>query len=998
MDLIWIIVLLGATVAVTPLLTRALGRRAGWPLAVLYLLAAGLLIPGAREVLAGSDVTWSTPWIDAVGVDFALKLDGIGLVFAMIALIIGAVVFLYSADYLGEGRQTSFYLVMAAFTFAMVGLVLADDMVLLFVCWELTSLASFLLIARSGRAGETASMRTLLITFVGGLSLLAGLGVIAWRTGTTSISEAFASDVWANEPGFATLAAILVLIAAFTKSAQFPFHVWLPDAMAAITPVSAYLHAAAVVKAGIFLMLRFSPAFHDVLAWQITLIVAGLFTAGLGGLIAIRQHDLKKLMAYSTVSQLGFITAAIGVGTTGAMVAAVIHTIAHALFKSGLFMMVGVVDHATGTRDLNRLPQLYKAMPVSFVVTILGCASMAGIPPMLGFISKEEILHAFGEAPGGEIAGYLTLAVGALAAVATFVYCGRIVLGGFVDGTSSREIKPVSVPMIGWAALPIVVGLPLAFMASVLNTPVQRAAEAAFPGATIEPDLGLWHGFTLELWVTLAIIAVGTTLLVKRRALMGPIHMETGVPDGATVLAAMTRSLVRVGDRVAGWTRADHPTRHVAVMAGSLLAVLLVGVVAVRSEIAANPLVPNLSRPIDALLLVLLTTAVIGVCTTRSRLAATLCLGAVGILATAQLIGLGAPDVGLTQLLVEALTVIVIMLVLQKLPLRFGHAGAEGRPILTGKILLALGSGLAVGLGAWALTGRRPRAEVADFYLTQGPEITGGDNIVNTILVEFRALDTLGELGVLGFAGVAIIAVLSSVRNRYIDPPAEDNKHHVPVPELSLRPAPSPAQRAIESAWPNVVPLQLMVRFLNPILAVISALLLWRGHNEPGGGFIAALVGSAIVGLIYLSTSRDRQIGPPRMPLWLIGGGIGVAIATGLWGLLAKGAFLEPIHWYIGEVHFSSALIFDLGVYAAVLGLIIVAFNLLGASDSGGLDGAEGTRERVDESVEGELPGPMDTVRGEHVGEADDPPMTDTRVGARTTHLSEGVRPKEQGR
>lgn len=993
------IALLGATVVVTPLLTRLLGRRAGWPLAVLYLAAAALLVPAGRTVLGGDHVTWSRPWAPHLQVDLALRADGLGMVFAMIALIIGAIVFLYSVHYLGEGRQTSFYLVMAAFTLAMVGLVLADDLVLLFICWELTSLASFLLIARSGRSGEQASMRTLLLTFVGGVALLVAVALMIERTRTTSLSAILAADVWSDDRGFATLVAVLVLVAGFSKSAQFPFHVWLPDAMAAITPVSAYLHAAAVVKAGIFLMLRFSPAFHDVPAWQGSLIVVGLFTAGLAGVIATRQRDLKKLMAYSTVSQLGFITAAIGVGTPTAMVAAVLHTIAHALFKSGLFMMVGVVDHATGTRDLARLPQLYRAMPGSFVVTVLGCASMAGIPPMLGFVSKESVLHAFGEAPGGEWAGYLALAVGALATVATFVYCGRIVLGGFVDGTSDRRLHAVPRPMIAAAALPIVASVPLAAAVGVLDLPVQRAAEAARPGAEIEPHLALWHGVTLELVVTVLVILAGSALLLQRRRLAPFLQRPSGIPDGAAVLRTLSTAMVRAGDRAARLTHADHPTRHVAVMLSALTAVIVAGTVGAREAIAAQPLVDNLSRPVDGLLLVLISAAVLGVCLTRSRLAATLCLGAVGILATAQLIGLGAPDVGLTQLLVESLTVVVVMLVLQKLPLRFGRADAEGRQVLSGKVLLAVGSGLAVALGTWALTGRRERTDVAEYYLGQGPEVTGGANVVNTILVEFRALDTLGELAVLGVAGVAIIAVLSSVRHEYIDPPAEHNKHHVPTPELDLRPAPSTAHRAIHDAWSNAVPLQLMVRFLNPILAVISAMLLWRGHNDPGGGFIAALVGSAVVGLLYLSTSRDRQIGPPRLPLLLIGGGVATAITTGLAGLVVEGAFLEPIRWHLGDLHLSSALIFDLGVYAAVLGLVVVAFNVLGTSvPLPGAPGAEMTRERVDESVEGELPGPMDTVRGEGVGESPAEPGGDRRVGPRTTHLSDGTRPKEVGR
>ncbi|GAA3604951.1 DUF4040 family protein [Marihabitans asiaticum] len=989
------IALLGLLVAVTPLVTRLLGRASGWPLAAAYLGVAALLAPAAGRVLDGEPVTWSRAWFPALDSSFALRADGLGVVFAAIALVIGAVVLAYATSYLGEGRQTSFYWLMTAFTFAMVGLVLADDLVLLFLCWELTSLASFLLIARSGTSAEGASMRTLLITGLGGLFLLAAVAAIVARLGTTSLHEVLDSPVWAEDPAFATLVAVLVGLAAFTKSAQVPFHVWLPDAMAAITPVSAYLHAAAVVKAGIFLMLRFSPALHDVVAWNVLLVVGGLLTALVGGFTAIRQQDLKKLMACSTVSQLGFITAAIGVGTYHALAAAVLHTIAHALFKSGLFMMVGVVDGAAGTRELTRIPRLVSQMPVSFAVMVLGCASMAGIPPMLGFLSKEELLAAYGETPGGQLAGVVALAVGALGAVMTFVYCGRVVFGSFVDGTSDREIKPVSPVMIGMAALPIVVGLPLALAVGVLDTTVGAATQAAVGGPLEDPiHLALWHGFTLELFISVGIIAVGALLVANRRRLTPFVDGRRLAPDSATVIGAIRDGLARVGDLAARGVRADHPSRHVSINTAAVSVVLLGGVIAVRDDLAAQPLQDNLMRPFDAVVLVLMALSVLGVAVSRTRLAATLCLSGVGILATAQIMALGAPDVGLTQLLVESLTIIVIMLVLQKLPTTFGNPRRDGHSRLLARIGLSVLSGVAMAAGTWALTSRRPRSDVAMYYLEEGPVETEGANIVNTILVEFRALDTLGELAVLAMAGVAVVAVLSSLRHEYLDPPPAKNRWYVKPPEVTLTGKGTTAYRAIHRTWPNTVPLQLMVRFAAPVLVVISAYLFWRGHNAPGGGFIAALVGSAIVALMYLSTSRDRQLGRPRLPLFLIGGGILIAVASGLWGLLAKGSFLEPLHAEALGQHWTSSMVFDLGVYLGVLGLFLMTVNLLGTSEGEApAPGEEWTRERVDEAFEGELPGPMDTVRGER---ADDHPGS--RVGVRTHHVSQGVPPREVGR
>lgn len=1026
MSVLWTVLILGGTVALTPVLDRAMGRAACWVLAALYLVAAGALLPAASAVMAGRQddptTAFSVPWAPQWGVDFALRSDGVGIVFAMIALVIGAVVLAYSARYLEPGRQLSFSLVMALFTLSMVTLVLADDLVLLFITWELTSIASFLLIARSGGAGQAASMRTLLLTFLGGLSLLTAVSLMVWRLGTTSVSEVLAADVWAPGDGFTTLIALLVAFAACTKSAQFPFHVWLPDAMAAATPVSAYLHAAAVVKAGVFLLLRFSPAFHDVLAWNVVLIVAGLITAFVGGFLALQQPDLKKLMAYSTVSQLGLIVTVIGVGTEVAILAAVLHTIAHALFKSGLFMMVGVIDHSVHTRELRRMPVLWRALPATFTITVLGCMSMAGIPPMLGFVSKESLLTGALDTPGATWIGW-TVALGiAGASVLTFAYCAKIVLGAFVDGrdpalgddTSDGEIiDPAKAhrpePLLLWpAALPILVGLPLALVAGVLDTPVARAMESALGIAGAEPHLKLWHGLSPELALTAGIIVLGTLVALGRRRILPALEARPFPYDGARVLAAVDRAAERIAAVLVRPIASDDPMRHLGAIVIAFAAVLLGSLAVLWDDLA--PLQPGLNRPIDAVLLILITAAVLVVCTRRDRIGAAVALSGVGILATVQILSLGAPDVALTQLLVESLTIIVIMLVLQRLPRRFA---APGQPSRRGALVPAVLVGLAAGAGTFLFMGRRGRSEVAEYYIAHTEEISGGHNIVNVILVEFRALDTLGELSVLGMAGVAIVAVLSSVRDRFIDPAdspdtdasgaaapaavrvgpldartAEDQADQDRAP--ALREPGTAAHRAITSAWSNAAALQLMVRVVAPILAVISAVLFLRGHNAPGGGFIAALVGSAIVALMYLSTSTDRQIGPPRVPLFLIGGGILVALFAGFLGFVKDG-FLEPLHGYLAGTHLTTSMIFDVGVYFAVLGLVMIAVNLLGVSGSSeGAKPGEGTRERTDEAVEGELPGPLDTTRGE--------PVRERRVGVRTSHLTSGTQPKEVGR
>jgi multicomponent Na+:H+ antiporter subunit A len=993
---------LAALVVLVPVVTSLLGRASGWLLAAGYVLATFTFLPAVTAAIDGAPLEWSIPWapglgLPGAGVELAFRADGIGVVFTLIALVIGAVVLAYSTGYLEKGRQLSFYWLMTTFTLAMTGLVLTDDLLVLFVCWEATSLASFLLIARSGTAAQSPSMRTLLITFLGGLTLLTAIAGIIVVTGTTRISEALTSPAWEQaSPLLVATLAVLVAVSAMTKSAQFPFHSWLPDAMAAATPVSAYLHAAAVVKAGIFLLIRFSPAFADVPAWNALLIVAGLLTTAIGGWFALTQSDIKKLMAYSTVSQLGLITAAIGVGTEMALVAAVLHVIAHALFKSGLFMMVGVIDHVAHTRRVGSIPQLIRVAPASFVVTVLGSASMAGIPPLLGFVSKESVFTGLLEAPGAGWTGWAALVAGAAASVLTFAYCAKLVFGAFVDGPpaagrdqqqaggeqTSRE-NPV---MLVFAALPILASIPLAFMLPQVEKLVVPAVTAALPGTDPHPHLALWHGLTAELLATALILVAG-------------------------VINAIERLLIRPARATVVLTEPVRAARHVVPGLALLAVVILGGVGAIIQGPGLPQAQDGLNRPIDVVVLVLTSIAVLVACFARSRMTAIVALSAVGILATVQIMSLGAPDVTLTQLLVEAMTIIIMMLVLQKLPRTFWK---HPRSFQLKRAGFAVVIGLSMGAATWAMAGRRERSDLAMYYLEQAPGISGGSNIVNTILVEFRALDTLGELTVLGMAGIAIVAVMSSVRDRYIDPPAENVPEVPRTPYVKLRHPTS--QRALFVAWPNVIPVQMTVRRMVPILIITSALVFWRGHNEPGGGFIAALIGSAVIGLLYMSTTSDRAIGKPQAPVGLIGGGVLIAVLTGAVGLILVGSFLQPLHGYVLGQHFTTSMLFDVGVYMAVLGLILISFNLLGTSDSAFTpagndvlvngqmlrdvvdDTPESTRERVDEMVYGELSGPMESVRGER------PSWWSRRrawwkpkVGARTASMSRGREAEEDG-
>ncbi|KLU08175.1 DUF4040 family protein [Kocuria sp. SM24M-10] len=908
MSLLLILVLTNLLAPLAGLLGRRAGRDAGWPIAAALLaLAAGLVSAwNGRTDPAG--VSEAVPWMPTLGISFHLRLDGLGLFFGLLVLVIGAVVIAYSARYLGRGRHAAFYSLMTFFAAAMLGLVLADDVVLLFVMWEFTTLCSFLLIARSGPHARDPAIRTFLVTFAGGLCLLAAAVAMWVATGTTRLSEILVDDVWSTSPGLAAFVAVLIALAAFTKSAQFPFHAWLPDAMVAITPVSAYLHAAAMVKAGIYLMLRFSTALSEVAVWNVLLISVGLFTALMGAVFALQRHDLKELLAYSTVSQLGFLTATIGIGTSYAVVGAVVHVAAHALFKSALFMSLGVIDHQAGSRDIRRLSGLARTMPVTAVVMTLAAVSMAGLPPLFGFVSKEAMFKAMAENPGPPAAVWLVGAVAVLAASFTFAYSARMVVTIFPGRPAEDPPKEASAAFLAPVALVSVAGLALG-LAGVLAEPLLGAASAAVAGPDAEPHLGLWHGFAPELYMSLAVFALGGALVLARRRMDRVLDRELSPVTGVGAVEAFRNGSVALGERVGDLTRTDAPYRHLVPPVVVLVLLTVVGV----ATVDVPPLHGDVTEPLDWILLGVVLVGVLLALGVRSRIALVTIIGVVGFAVALWFFELGAADVALTQLLVEILTVVVIVLLLNRLPSTFHRTGRRRTTLAA---VVAVLAGAAASVAVWSLTGRRGLSDAGQYFLTEGEAETGGTNVVNTILVDFRALDTLGELTVLGVAGIAIVVALES---RGLLP-----KLHSPVTE--------PAGSPISDAEDNTMILRVADRLLGPVIVVLSLYFLLRGHTQPGGGFIAALIGAAGIALVYLAAQDDRVSRLELPYLKLIGAGVVVAVGVGLLGL-AEGSFLRPLHFYVLDVHITTALIFDVGVYLAVVGVILAAISRLGVEE-----------------------------------------------------------------
>ncbi|WP_431813058.1 DUF4040 family protein [Kocuria sp. cx-455] len=906
------------TCVASPLITKVLGRNAGWVLA-LPLLGAALLATSAFADAARSGSADSSgspvvaqwvPWMPTVDVGLGLRLDGLALVFTLLVLVIGALIMVYSTRYLEPGgKHGTFYLLMTGFAAAMLALVLADDLIVLYVAWEATTLCSFFLIARSGAGAREPAIRTLLVTVAGGLLLLAAVTVMIIATGTTRLSEILVDPVWSVNGALTTSVAVLIALAAFTKSAQFPFQAWLPDSMVAITPVSAYLHAAAMVKAGIYLLLRFSPVFADVSVWNVMLVTAGLVTALFGAIAALRRYDLKELLAYSTMSQLGLLVTMIGIGTPEALKAAVIHTIAHALFKSALFMIIGVIDHSAHTRDIRELAPVRLRMPVTATAMGLAAASMAGVPPLLGFVSKETMLKAFLDAPGPVWVPWVVTAAAAVASIFTFAYSARLVLGAF-GGRADRSkdshhvVREVSPAFWGAPALGAASGLVLGVTPFLLDELVTVGATAA-AGEEVAAHFALWHGLVPELFVSLTVIALGTVLVLARHRVHRAMEPYDFPMSGLDVVDTAREQTIRLGGVVGGWTGSIAPRRHLSIPAVALIAIAAIAVLTIDDLPAV---VDDPSDPLDWVLVVLIACGVVAMMQAKTLIAAIVVTGVVGFGMTVWFLQLGATDVAITQLLVEILTVCVMVLLLRRLPTTFEKTPPRKHVL---PLLVAGGAGLATTVGVWALTGRREMSPASEYYLTEGYIETGGTNLVNTILVDFRALDTLGELTILGVVGLTIAALL---RARKPSPERSANiQDHSPLID----------------ARDNTVFVRTAAKLLAPIIVAGSLVLLLRGHYEPGGGFIAALVGGAGFALAYLAAPSDRSARVQMPYLLLIGLGVAVGVGTGFLGYL-DGSFLRPLHPEIFEYQTTTALVFDVGVYLAVIGVILASFNLLG--------------------------------------------------------------------
>jgi multicomponent Na+:H+ antiporter subunit A len=745
--------------ALVPPVERRLGRETGYVLAVLFGAGALALVPGMIDAVRGAGPEFSVPWIPSLGVRFTLRLDALGVLFVGLVLGIGVLVMAYAARYQKPGAASGRLLSqLTLFAGSMLGLVLAGDAVLLFVFWELTSISSFLLIGGTGGSDSARpAMRAFVVTGSGGLALLGGLVLLILASGTSDLAAIMANGETVRDSVLFPAIAVLLLIGAATKSAQFPFHFWLPGAMVAPTPVSAYLHSATMVKAGIYLLMRTTPLFEGVEPWTVAVVLLGLGTSVMAGALALKQHDLKALLAYSTISQLGIMVALTGVGTHRAMMAATVLLVAHSLYKVTLFMVVGIIDHEAGSRDIRELSGLRRAMPITAVATGLAALSMAGVPLLLGFVSKEEAFGAFLSAPGAEWLGPLAGALAVTASAMTFAYGVRIFEGAF-EGPLRDPLYEPALSFLAPAAIPAAAGLILG-PAVLLLDPLAVRVAGDTTGGTPYGHLALWHGFTPALAMSAITIALGVVLVAARRRVDRYFDALRWRWSGAKGFDGAYDGVLSAGARVASWSEAAGPAPYLSAVLGTV--VVGTGLAWLRWYGTIELLPPPPIRAVDWPVLLLLTPAVAIVVVARDRIAAIAALGLVGFAVALLYALIGAPDLAITQVLVETLTVALIVLVFRRLPRRFASGGR--RRSVTAAATAAV-VGVAATVVTQGLTGRRPLSDAGRYFLERSEAETGGRNVVNAILVDFRALDTLGEIAVLALAALGAVGLVAAVR------------------------------------------------------------------------------------------------------------------------------------------------------------------------------------------------------------------------------------------
>ncbi len=895
-----------------------------------------LLLSQAQDVFNGKTIIQTWPWLIQVGIDFSFRLDALGLLFSLLITGIGTLIYIYAYYYLSPKNSLSkLYVLLMLFMAAMLGISLSNNLILLLIFWELTSISSFLLVGYWSNydAAQRGSRMALTITGMGGLCMLGGFVLLAQITGTYQIDQILTMSSQIQQHSLFVPTLLLILMGAFTKSAQFPFHFWLPNAMAAPTPVSAYLHSATMVKAGIFLLARLLPIFAGATLYHNLVTFIGLFTLCMAAFFAIFKEDLKGLLAYSTISHLGLIVCLLGIGSPLAVAAAIFHIINHATFKAALFMIAGIIDHESGTRDLRKLSGLWQLLPFTATLTMITAASMAGVPLTNGFLSKEMFFTELLANLTGPVM-IVSAIIATFAGIFAVAYSVRLVHGVFFDGPLGKEIpnKEAHEPPFGMrapatllAALCILVGL---FPALLVEHIVNSTARASIQNPAFEgTHLAIWHGLNAPLLMSVIALLGGLIFyfaLAKggklRRIDLDPF---LGRLQGKVLFDLFLKYLLLSSRKFRRFTENGKLQSYVLWILIFSVAIVIVpfwlqGIGTGSRELVHAPVIAIV------LWLLLFSACWMMLWFHHERIKAVLISGAVGLVVTMVFICFSAPDLALTQITVDVVTTVLLLMSLSLLPQLTPYESSVSRRWRDA--LIAIIAGLGIAWISWLIM-TRDHNSISWFFMQQSIPLGGGTNVVNVILVDFRGFDTFGEITVLGIAAIGTLCMMDGMR-----------AHGTTITQgLTYRFNPSPLMFRITSSW------------ILPLALVISLYIFLRGHNLPGGGFIAGLITSLALVIQYIALGQDRAeqlIGAKSGRLYEVWIGIGLTIAglTGIAAWLWGRPFLTSAHIYVsppilGEMHLASAALFDTGVYITVVGATMLMISVLGDSRHSSMSG-----------------------------------------------------------
>lgn len=964
---------------IAPILFARWGRAAFYVLAAVPAASFVWLLAQYQNVYSDTapSPTVDIPWIPVLDLNLTFRMDQLSWLMSLLVLGVGALVLAYCARYFktDDAGLGGFGAQLLAFAGVMFGLVTADNLILLFVFWELTTVLSYLLIgyARTRIAARRAALQALIVTTFGGLAMLVGLIMVGESAGTYSISAVLAkAPELLSMDGAAQVAldigVALILVGAVTKSALLPFHFWLPGAMAAPTPVSAYLHAAAMVKAGIYLIARLAPGFSQTEYWQVMIVVLGLGTMLLGGWRALRQHDLKLILAYGTVSQLGFLTLVVGLGGQEAAMAGMAMVLAHGLFKAALFLVVGIIDHQSGTRDIRELSGVFKSAPALGIVALIAAASMAGLPPLAGFIAKEGIFQAFiasaNYGPAGPVIGWTVLVGIVLGSVLTFAYSARFMWGGFAPKAKGMAtvFKPVSWLFLAAPALLSLLTVAYGFFPQLVESWVKPYSDQ-FPA--YDPKgmhLLLWHGFTPALGLSAIVVTAGTALFLLRNKVEA---FQGRIPATVDFERGYRQSIV-VLDRVAIWvtgrTQRGSLFFYLAVILSTSIASVLAVLFLTDQHWSNDLYFVDPGSPFQIIAGAVIIIGAIAAARASKRFMAVLMVSVTGY-GIALIFALqGAPDLALTQMLVETIILVAFVLAMRSLPASLLERTAGSHKVA--RLIIGIAFGATMVVVAIVAMGSRIHVPVSLDMPIMAYEGGGGLNVVNVTLVDIRAWDTFGEISVLAIAATGV-ASLIFVRGRGQRLPRAETVATGSVGKLqaaSFEPTVQIAKRfAATSGNPWLVAgrtlaperrsiiIEVVTRLVFHSIIVISIYLLLAGHNATGGGFAGGLVAGLALTIRYLAGGRFELAEATRISAGtLLGLGLTIAALTGLAPLFLGGdvfqsaiiAFDLPI---FGHVKFVTSTLFDIGVYLVVVGLVVDVLRSLGSEidkhEEDGMDG-----------------------------------------------------------